>query len=59
MNRLRLLSRNLPLCLALAAFSTACEKKPMDKNDPMAQAFAKPEHADLDIGKIEAGEAQT
>ncbi len=54
MNRLRLLSRNLPLCLALAAFSTACEKKPMDKNDPMAQAFAKPEHADLDIGKIEA-----
>ncbi len=54
MKSLRQLTRNLALCLTFFALATACEKKPLDKNDPMAQAFAKPEHIDLDIGKIEA-----
>ena len=54
MKSLRQMTRNLAVCLTFLALLPACERKPMDKNDPMAQAFAKPEHVDLDIGKIEA-----
>ena len=44
----------LAIYLAFLASASACDKKPMDKNDPMAQALAPAEHVDLDIGKIEA-----
>lgn len=40
--------------LTVLAMTSGCEKKKPDPNDPIAQAFAKPEHVDLDIGKIEA-----
>lgn len=46
--------RALTACLVALPLLNACEKKPVDKNDPVAQAFAKPEHVELDIGKIEA-----
>ena len=46
------------MLLAVMAVTTVgtlgCEKKKPDPNDPIAQAFAKPEKVDLDIGKIEA-----
>ena len=54
MKPMRRFSRNLSVCLTLAALASACDKKPMDKNDPMAQAFSKPQRLELDIGKIEA-----